>query len=177
MVLSNFFRKLRITPPRRKYLSKYMYLRIRAQTSRPARRSCSESFTCWRFQFVQTRRVCPSALSHVITVYSPFTTWPSSQPSVPLRCRRPAWPWSSARVIEVWNSSVAASAASVANVNFLFSFRGCVFSLCLFLCLFDYCERPGCRRNSHPVMPTFLCRVFRLHFFHGVDLRPRRRAP
>jgi hypothetical protein len=28
-----------------------------------------------------------------------------------------------------------------------------------------YCETPGCRRNSHSVMPTFRCRVFGLHLF------------
>jgi len=28
---------------------------------------------------------------------------------------------------------------------------------------FDYCERSSWRRNSNSVMPTFRCRVFRLH--------------
>ena len=41
----------------------------------------------------------------------------------------------------------------------------CLHRFCALLCFFvfvGYGERPGCRRNSHSVMPTFRCRVFRV---------------
>ena len=56
---------------------------------------------------------------------------------------------------KVSGRSVTASAANVRFFSILIGF--------VLFVLFDYCERPGCRRNSNSVMPTFRCRVFRLH--------------